>query len=89
LNVTRSTVTPTNSANDNARDETDLSGRFNHGILDTDSDSAEEDESFSVNDKMMAELTLTSYICGKAAPMKTNPLELWRANEAVCPLVAL
>ena len=83
LNGMKSTVT--NSANDNACDESDVSG--NHGILDTDSDSAEEDDSFSVSDKMMVELT--SYRCGKAAPMNTNPLDFWRANEAVYPNVAL
>ena len=82
LNGMNSTFT--DSANDNARDKSDESG--NHGTLDTDSDSAEEEESFSLNDKMMAELT--SYRCGKAAPMTTNPLEFWQANETVYPHVA-
>ena len=53
LNGMKSIVT--NSANDSACDESDVSG--NHGILDTDSDSAEKDDSFSVSDKMMVELT--------------------------------
>ena len=87
LNSMKSTVAATNSDNDIARDESDLCGRSNHGILDSDSDSVEEDESLNVNDKMMAELT--SYRCGKVAPMTTNPLEFWRANEAVYPHVAL
>jgi len=87
LNGMKSTVAATNSDNDIARDESDLCGRSNHGILDSDSDSVEEDESMNVNDKMMAELT--SYRCGKVAPMTTNPLQFWRANEAVYPHVAL
>ena len=36
---------------------------------------------------MMAELT--SFRCGEAAPMNTNPLEFWRANEAVYSLIVL
>ena len=89
LNGMKSTVVATNSDNDIARDESDLCGKSNHGILDSDSDSVEEDMSLNVNDMMMAELT-SSYRCGKVAPiMTTNPLEFWRANEAVYPHVAL
>jgi hypothetical protein len=71
--------------NESRESEPNLNRSLNQrGILDSDSSDSESGE--NIHTKLTAELT--SYRCGKAEPMTTDPLEFWKQNETVFPNVA-
>ena len=57
------------------------------GILDPDSDSDQQDEYSSPDDRLKAELN--NYKFMKTEPLSTDPLHFWRMKEAVFPHVAI
>jgi len=57
------------------------------GILDPDSDSDQQDEYSSQDDRLQAELN--NYKFMKTEPLSTDPLHFWRMKETVFPHVAV
>lgn len=76
-----------NIANQSEATESGPNGSLSHrqrSILD--SSDSESESSENMDTKLAAELT--SYRCGKAEPMTTDPLDFWKQKETAFPNVA-
>jgi hypothetical protein len=72
--------------NDVVGRQTSTAHKERNGLLDSDSEGA-EDDNYGVDEKIMNELN--SYRYSKAEAISTDPLEFWKAKEDAYPIIAM